>query len=185
MTAHLWPLVLRLPRQDFSNMNFRNLLLYGGYGWTRTTDSSTMRSASKYLTVSRCHVYYDLHRRPGVQRKTMPRKPYKYISADNHLNTPWLPGDLWQNRLPARLRTAGPRVVETGQGSFWAWEGKFTKLSAQGSCWQRCMTMNSARSRSRKAHCRRRTLPWSGSTHGHGRYLCSRFLRGYAEMAGR
>ena len=28
---------------------------------------------------------------------------YKYISADNHLDTVWLPKDLWQKRLPRRF----------------------------------------------------------------------------------
>jgi len=42
---------------------------------------------------------------------------FRYISADNHLNTHWLPRDLWQKRLPARFREQGPRVVDTGTRS--------------------------------------------------------------------
>lgn len=60
-------------------------------------------------------------------------KPYKYVSADNHLNSQWLPADLWQRRLPARLRERGPRVVETDDGSYWFWEGQRRKSSAAGS----------------------------------------------------
>jgi predicted TIM-barrel fold metal-dependent hydrolase len=55
------------------------------------------------------------------------------ISADNHLNTQWLPRDLWQSRLPADLRERGPRVVETDEGSFWHWEGARRRRSADGS----------------------------------------------------
>ncbi len=64
---------------------------------------------------------------------------YKYISADNHLNTPWLPRNMWQDRLPSKFRETGPRVVDTDQGSFWFWEGKARKVSAQGSSWQKCI----------------------------------------------
>jgi predicted TIM-barrel fold metal-dependent hydrolase len=60
-------------------------------------------------------------------------RPYEYISADNHLNTQWLPATLWQERLPARLRDRGPRVVETGDGSHWVWEGQRRKKAAAGS----------------------------------------------------
>ncbi|WP_018233865.1 amidohydrolase family protein [Thioalkalivibrio thiocyanodenitrificans] len=62
---------------------------------------------------------------------------YKYISADNHLNTPWLPPDLWQERLPKRLREDGPRVIETDLGSYWVWEGQLRKISAVGSNWKK------------------------------------------------
>jgi predicted TIM-barrel fold metal-dependent hydrolase len=62
---------------------------------------------------------------------------YKYISADNHLNTHWLPASLWQDRLPERLRADGPRVVEIERGSYWIWEGQPRKASAAGSSWAR------------------------------------------------
>jgi predicted TIM-barrel fold metal-dependent hydrolase len=58
---------------------------------------------------------------------------YKYVSADNHLNTQWLPPTLWQERLPERMRDRGPRVVETSDGSYWCWEGQLRKRSAAGS----------------------------------------------------
>lgn len=58
---------------------------------------------------------------------------YKYISADNHLDTRWLPKDLWQKRLPARLRDRGPKVVEAPNGSMWEWEGRLQGESADGS----------------------------------------------------
>jgi predicted TIM-barrel fold metal-dependent hydrolase len=58
---------------------------------------------------------------------------YKYISADNHLDTRWLPADLWQTRLPRHLREHGPRVVETPKGSMWEWEGAIHDNSAAGS----------------------------------------------------
>lgn len=58
---------------------------------------------------------------------------YKYISADNHLDLLWMPGSLWQEALPAKLRAIGPRVVETDDGAFWEWEGKRRGKSAAGS----------------------------------------------------
>lgn len=57
---------------------------------------------------------------------------YRYISADNHLGTRWLPKNLWQERLPARLRERGPRVAECDEGSFWTWEGRRRKEAADG-----------------------------------------------------
>jgi len=61
----------------------------------------------------------------------------RLVSADNHLNTHWLPADLWQRRLPAHLRDLGPRVVETDIGSRWLWEGALHNASAAGSSWAR------------------------------------------------
>ena len=52
----------------------------------------------------------------------MENKPYRFISADDHIDLRWLPKDLWRERLPARLRGRGPRVIENEQGSFWTWE---------------------------------------------------------------
>src|SRR3954451_25002082 len=40
----------------------------------------------------------------------------KLISADDHLGEP---ASLWQNRLPAKYRAEGPRLVDTDQGSVW------------------------------------------------------------------
>jgi predicted TIM-barrel fold metal-dependent hydrolase len=58
---------------------------------------------------------------------------YDYISADNHIDLRWLPKNLWQDRLPRRLREAGPRVVETPDGSMWHWEGRVRGEAADGS----------------------------------------------------
>ncbi len=58
---------------------------------------------------------------------------YKYISADNHCDSWWLPKNLFQERLPQALREDGPRVVDGPDGSFWFWEGKRRRESAEGS----------------------------------------------------
>jgi hypothetical protein len=58
---------------------------------------------------------------------------YRFISADNHLDLLWMPADAWQQRLPARFREAGPRVVETERGSFWQFEGEQRGAAADGS----------------------------------------------------
>ncbi|HXF34576.1 MAG TPA: amidohydrolase family protein, partial [Candidatus Acidoferrales bacterium] len=58
---------------------------------------------------------------------------YRYISADNHCDSWWIRKDLFQERLPAKFREAGPRVVDGPDGSFWFWEGKRRRESAQGS----------------------------------------------------
>ncbi|MDJ0903247.1 MAG: amidohydrolase family protein [Xenococcus sp. MO_188.B8] len=62
---------------------------------------------------------------------------YKYVSADNHLNTRWLPEDLWATRLPKSFVEKAPRVIETDGGSFWTWEGKIQGPSAAGSSHQK------------------------------------------------
>lgn len=56
-----------------------------------------------------------------------------FISADNHLDLLWMPADLWQRGLPATLREAGPKVVETERGSFWQYEGELHGAAAAGS----------------------------------------------------
>lgn len=58
---------------------------------------------------------------------------YKYISADNHTDSWWIPKNLFQERLPAKLREIGPRVVDGPDGSYWFWEGKRRRESADGS----------------------------------------------------
>ena len=58
---------------------------------------------------------------------------YRFISADNHLDLLWMPRDTWQERLPAKLREAGPKVVETERGSFWEYEGGLHGAAADGS----------------------------------------------------
>ncbi|HEX3842157.1 MAG TPA: amidohydrolase family protein [Acidimicrobiales bacterium] len=53
----------------------------------------------------------------------MPLQPHmKLISVDDHLIEP--PG-VWQDRLPAADREAGPRIVETEEGQqVWSYQGK-------------------------------------------------------------
>ena len=41
---------------------------------------------------------------------------FRMISVDDHIDLPYLPGDLWSTRLPAHLRDRGPRVVLDGDG---------------------------------------------------------------------
>jgi len=44
---------------------------------------------------------------------------YHVISADDHIDLPWLPKDLWQKRVPARWRDRAPRVADTADGPYW------------------------------------------------------------------
>lgn len=67
---------------------------------------------------------------------------YRFISADDHIDLRWLPKDLWTERLPARLRERGPRVVETEKGAHWTWEGQmfsphgyYTAAEGSGAMW--------------------------------------------------
>jgi uncharacterized protein len=60
---------------------------------------------------------------------------YTNLSADCHLSPTLYPKDLWQSRLPARLREAGPKVVETDQGTMWSWEGELHGAAADGNDW--------------------------------------------------
>lgn len=57
---------------------------------------------------------------------------YLYNSADNHIDSRWLPANLFQERLDVRFREQGPKVVETEQGTRWFWEGKARGDSAAG-----------------------------------------------------
>jgi len=66
----------------------------------------------------------------------------RFISADDHIDLRWLPKDLWHQRLPARLRERGPRVIENDQGAFWSWEdqtfsphGYYTAAQGSGAMW--------------------------------------------------
>ena len=45
------------------------------------------------------------------------------VSADDHLDLPYIPADLWRTRLPVRWRETGPQVVEGKEGPEWLWEG--------------------------------------------------------------
>ncbi len=58
---------------------------------------------------------------------------YQYVSADNHMDSFWLPKQLFQVRLPAKFKDDAPRVVEVEGGSRWFWEGKPRGDSADGS----------------------------------------------------
>ncbi len=57
---------------------------------------------------------------------------YRIISADDHIDMPWLPRDLWQTRVPTQWRERAPRVAETADGPYWvsgddqweAWGGR-------------------------------------------------------------
>jgi len=67
---------------------------------------------------------------------------YRFISADDHIDLRWLPKDLWTERLPARLRERGPRVVENEKGAYWTWEGQtfsphgyYTAAQGSGAMW--------------------------------------------------
>ena len=44
---------------------------------------------------------------------------YRVISADDHIDMPWLPRDLWQKRVPPQWRERAPRVVDTADGPYW------------------------------------------------------------------
>ena len=44
---------------------------------------------------------------------------YPIIDADAHVNEP---PDLWQDRVPARLRDRAPKVVHTDDGDWWSFD---------------------------------------------------------------
>jgi predicted TIM-barrel fold metal-dependent hydrolase len=52
-------------------------------------------------------------------------EPY-IVSVDDHLIEP---PSLWESRLPAKLRSRGPRSIETPEGVFWELEGQRSPLS--------------------------------------------------------
>ena len=67
---------------------------------------------------------------------------HRFVSADDHIDLRWLPKDLWTERLPARLRGRGPRVVEKDKGFYWTWEDKtfsphgyYTAAQGSGAMW--------------------------------------------------
>ena len=67
---------------------------------------------------------------------------HRFISADDHIDLRWLPKDLWGERLPARLRDRGPRVIENDNGDYWSWEGQtfsphgyYTAAQGSGAMW--------------------------------------------------
>jgi predicted TIM-barrel fold metal-dependent hydrolase len=48
---------------------------------------------------------------------------WRLYSCDDHLDLWNLPRDVWEERLPARLRERGPRVVESGGSTWWTCDG--------------------------------------------------------------
>ena len=67
-----------------------------------------------------------LGRRSGVLPvSSSANEPY-IVSVDDHLIEP---PSLWASRLPAKLRSRGPRAVETAEGIFWELDGERIPLS--------------------------------------------------------
>ena len=67
---------------------------------------------------------------------------HRFISADDHIDLRWLPKDLWSERLPARWRDRGPRVIDNDQDAYWSWEDKtfsphgyYTAAQGSGAMW--------------------------------------------------
>ena len=57
----------------------------------------------------------------------MSAKPEPYIiSVDDHLVEP---ASLWESRLSSKLRSHGPRAIETSEGPFWELDGERFPLS--------------------------------------------------------
>lgn len=65
---------------------------------------------------------------------------YQIISADDHIDLPWLPRDTWEKRVPAAWRDRAPRVMDTADGPWWvcgderwdSWGGRRGAAGAQG-----------------------------------------------------
>ena len=53
---------------------------------------------------------------------TMP--DWKMFSADDHVDLPYLPGDLWVERVPRKFRDRVPRLVENAEEWHWEADGK-------------------------------------------------------------
>ena len=49
---------------------------------------------------------------------------YSVISADGHIDIPWLPADLFVSQAPNKLKEHMPQVVETKEGKQWVADGK-------------------------------------------------------------
>jgi len=50
-------------------------------------------------------------------------RPMRLYSCDDHLDLWNLPRDVWEDRLPGRLRERGPRVVDSGDSAWWTCDG--------------------------------------------------------------
>ena len=48
---------------------------------------------------------------------------YALFSADDHIDFHFLPGDLWQNRVPKEYEDRAPRLIGTSEGSQWVSDG--------------------------------------------------------------
>ena len=46
---------------------------------------------------------------------------HQIISVDDHLIEP---PRVWQDRLPAKYRDEGPRIIETGGNHLWSYDGQ-------------------------------------------------------------
>lgn len=53
---------------------------------------------------------------------------YNIISADSHIDTSWLPHDMFIDAAPAKWKDQVPQVVETAQGMKWFAEGNDMSL---------------------------------------------------------
>jgi predicted TIM-barrel fold metal-dependent hydrolase len=61
------------------------------------------------------------------------RPDQRLISADDHMDIYVLPKDVWEARLPAKLRERGPRVVEGDDGPWWELDGRrFSPFGRKG-----------------------------------------------------
>ena len=66
---------------------------------------------------------------------------YRIVSADDHIDMPWLPKDLWQQRVPAQWRERAPQSRGHARtGPYWicgddrwdAWGGRKGAAGAMG-----------------------------------------------------
>ena len=49
---------------------------------------------------------------------------WKMFSADDHVDLPYLPGDLWAERVPRKFRDRVPRLVENAEEWHWEADGE-------------------------------------------------------------
>src|SRR3954469_1254860 len=81
-----------------------------------TAATSSTRASRPTSRVRRCWRPATSSTKPRNADLQMEYPMQKLISADDHLVEP---ASLWQNRLPAKYRAEGPRLVDTDQGSVW------------------------------------------------------------------
>lgn len=56
---------------------------------------------------------------------------YEYISADNHLDSRWLPRHVWQDRVSGKYKDLVPKIIDHPEkGSIWSWEGGTLGMAA-------------------------------------------------------